>query len=65
MTCGPSGKMVSAQYDELPFYFGLSVDSMANGSIGDQTSGHISLVFISFKICVLCFHDAVKHLSFG
>lgn len=43
MTCGLSGKMVSAQDDELPFYFKLSVGSMANRSIKHQTSGHISL----------------------
>lgn len=43
MTCGPSGKMVSAQDDELPFYFKLRVGSMANRSIKHQTSGHISL----------------------
>lgn len=43
MTCGLSGKMVSAQDDELPFYFKRSVDFMANRSIKHQTSGHISL----------------------
>lgn len=54
-TCGLSRKMVSAQDDELPFYFKLSVGSIANMSIKHQTSGHISSSFILFKIWVLFF----------
>lgn len=49
--------MVSAQDDELPFYFKLSVGSVANRSIKHQTSGYISF-FILFKICVLFFMTA-------
>lgn len=45
MTCGLSGKMVSAQHDELPFYFKLSIGSMANRGTKHQTSGYISLPF--------------------
>lgn len=55
MTCGLSGKMVSAQDDELPFYFKLSVGSIANRSIKHQTFGNISSFFIFFKIWVLFF----------
>lgn len=52
MTCGPSGKMVSAPDDELAVYFKISVDSMANSSIKHQTSCCVSS-FILFKISVL------------
>lgn len=52
MTCGPSGKTVSAPDDELLFYFKISVDSMAERSIKHQTSGSVSS-FILFKICEL------------
>lgn len=51
MTCGLSGTMASAQEDELPFYFKLSVDSTADKSIKDQTSSS----FIIFKMWLLFF----------
>lgn len=43
--------MASTQDDKLPFYFKLSVGSMANRSVKHQTSGHIS--FILFKMYLL------------
>lgn len=55
--------MVSAQNDELLFYFKLSEGSITNRSINRQTSGHISPPLSYLRYVV--FHDGVKHLRFG
>ena len=51
MTCGLSGKMVSAQEDKLCFYK-PSVGSVANRSITHQAYGHISFSLSYLKVWV-------------
>ena len=68
MTCGLSGKMVSAQDDELPFYLKISVGTVTNKSIKNQKSGHIShpLSYLKYVgVFFVFFNENVKHLRFG